>query len=50
MTRADALAEVYSLPPAEVDRWPAAVQDVLHRNAIRRGWLMNDPTQPKETP
>lgn len=50
MTRAAVLAEMYSLPEHEVRRWPARVQDVLYRNAIHRGWLMNDPTQPKETP
>ena len=44
MTRAAALAEVYSLPIADVERWPAPVADVLYRNAVRRGWLMNDPT------
>ena len=41
----DLLAEIYSLPPAEVERWPAAVQSVLYRNARHRGWLT-----PQETP
>lgn len=45
MTRAAVLAELYSVPEAEVHRWPGRVQDVLYRNAVRRGWLMNDPTQ-----
>lgn len=40
MTLTDVLAEVYSLPPHEVDRWPAPVKHVLHRNAIHRGWLV----------
>ena len=45
MNRIDLLAEIYSLPPAEVERWPAAVQSVLYRNARNRGWLI-----PQETP
>lgn len=45
MNLIDRLAEIYSLPPAEVERWPAAVQSVLYRNARNRGWLI-----PQETP
>lgn len=44
MTRVGLLAEVYSLPPDDVARWPVAVQIVLHRNAIRRGWLVPEIT------
>lgn len=44
MTLTAVLAEVYSLPEHDVARWPLTVQTVLHRNAIRRGWLTNDPT------
>lgn len=42
MTMTAALAELYSVPAHEVDRWPAQVRTVLHRNAIHRGWLTPD--------
>jgi hypothetical protein len=48
-SRANTLAEVYSLAPAEVDRWPEPVKNVLHRNAVRRGWLMNDTDNRQES-
>ena len=35
----EALAEVYSLPPADVARWPTPVQQTLWRNAQARGWI-----------
>jgi hypothetical protein len=40
VTATEVLAELYSLPETEVERWPANVAAVLYRNAIRRGWLM----------
>lgn len=43
MTLIEALAEVYSLPPADVAHWPKPVQDVLWRNAKTRGWLCQTP-------
>ena len=42
MTHIEALAEVYSIPPDDVATWPVPVLNVLHRNAIHRGWLLND--------
>lgn len=40
MSLIEVLAELYSLPIHEVTKWPEQVQNVLHRNAIRRGWLI----------
>ena len=42
MTLTDTLADLYSIPPADVERWPGAVREVLYRNAVRRGWLVPD--------
>jgi len=48
MTRTEILAEIYSLPPDDVARWPAPVAEVLHRNAIHRGWLTPEPSDETE--
>lgn len=40
MTRVEAVAQAYGLSSGEVERWPGTVVDVMHRNALRRGWLV----------
>lgn len=40
MTRVEVLAQAYNVPASEVERWPLGVQNAMHRNAIRRGWLL----------
>jgi hypothetical protein len=45
----EAVAVAYGLSLTEVQRWSDRTVATFYRAAVNRGWLVPDPTQPKET-